>query len=219
MTKNLLVVFSRGAEEETCELFLPYWQKSGCDIAISSPVDDPFPSGNKSVVTFTHGLSIGPTRDTWWHLQSRMLDTFRHCLLLNYDAYVFTQFDSITLGPLPYIGVDDSIHRLAGGEAPGFKSTFFLHPPWCFGRNRLKQFVEASANYDIQVTEGGIADRWLSLIIERHCMPFTKCNWGISFNSIDTPVHVACVRQAIANEVKFIHGVKDKSQLDSILAP
>lgn len=219
MTKNLLVIFSRGAEEDICCTFLPHWRKSGCDIAISAPLDDPFPWHADDVRVFSFGKSIGPTRNTWWHLQSRMLDTFKHCLTLPYEGFVFTQYDSICLGALPNIGPDDSIHRLAGGEAPGFASSFFLHPPWCFGKNRLKQFVEAAENYDIKTTEGGIADRYLSLIIERHCMPFEKCQWGWSVNAIDTPEYVACVRQAIANGILFCHGVKDEKILRAIRAP
>lgn len=217
MTKNLLVVFSRGAEEDICSKFLPYWRKSGCDIAISAPLDDPFPWHADDVRVFSFGKSIGPTRNTWFHLQSRMYDTFKYCLTLPYDGFVFTQFDSIALGPFPYIGPDDSVHRLAGGEAPGFASSFFLHPPWCFGNNRLKQFVEAADDYDIKTTEGGIADRWLSLIIERHCMPFEKCSWGWTANKIDSPELLSCARQAVKNGALFVHGVDNEKTLAALL--
>jgi hypothetical protein len=220
-TPNLLVVFNRAEEDEVCRLFLPFWKRSGCDILCSSPLNAP--STLAGVIHYHAGQELPRRRQEarrrrWWY-QSRVLDTMKYCLLLDYEGFVFTQYDSICLGPLPRIRPGDSIHRFAGGEAPGFKSRFFLHPPWCFGKERLHQFVEAASTCDIQLTENGIMDRWLSLIIEEQCMPFICCNWAWSVNSIDTPDYVACARQAIASGCLFIHGVKNKQQLDAILAP
>ena len=212
---NLLVIFNRAAEDEVCKLFLPYWKRSGCDILCSSPLDAK--SQLAGVEHCYFGKQLQASRATWWWYQARVLETMELCLTLDYQGFIFTQYDSICLGPLPLIEPLDSIHRLVGGAAAPFASSFFLHPPWCFGWRRLEEFVEAAAHYDIETTETGIMDRWLSLIIEKDCMPFTKCQWGWSCNSIDTPEYVACARQAIANGCLFVHGVKNKQQLDSIL--
>lgn len=214
---NLLVVFNRAAEDEVCRLFLPYWQRSCCDIMCSSPLDAK--STLEGVRHCHFGRELQASRASWWWYQSRVLDTMKHCLTLDYQGFVFTQYDSICLGQFPAIGPLDSVHRLAGGITPGFKASFFLHPPWCFGKARLEQFVEAASDYDIVTTEDGIMDRWLSLIIENDCQPFTRCAWGWTANSIDTPNLVACARQAIGNGALFVHGVKNKQQLDAILAP
>lgn len=216
-TPNLLVVFNRAAEDPVCELFLPYWQRSGCDILCSSPLEAP--SALPCVTHYHAGQEFKyAERSSWWRYQSRVIDTMKFCLTQDYQGFIFTQYDSICLGPLPLIAPLDSVHRLAGGAAPGFTSSFFLHPPWCFGIKRLEEFVKAASPYNITTTEDGIMDRWLSLIIERDCQPFTRCEWSWTANSIDTPDLVACARQAISNSCKFVHGVKNKQQLDAILA-
>lgn len=217
LAPNLLVVFNRAAEDEVCRLFLPYWQRSGCDIMCSSPLNAR--SALEDVQHRRFGREFLPVRATWWWYQSRVLDTMKYCLSLDYQGFVFTQYDSICLGPLPVIQSLDSIHHFAGGEVAGFRSNFFLHPPWCFGKARLEEFVKAASTYDIVTTENGIMDRWLSLIIEEACLPFEKCVWSCSINSIDKPSYVEGVRQAIASGCKFVHGVKNKQQLDAILRP
>lgn len=216
LNSNLLIILNRRAEDPVCRLFLPFWQRSGCDLIFSSPIDAQSQLPDVNHIHF--GLELTAARSTYWHYQARVLDTMKWCLTQSqYDGFIFTQYDSICLDRLPYIHPSDSVHLIGGGAAPPFKSTFFLHPPWCFGYHRLAEFVAAAARYDIRETETGIMDRWLSLIIEEHCMPFTPCSWAWSVNSIDTPEYIACAKQAIMNKRLFIHGVKNEEQLKAIL--
>lgn len=215
--RQLLILLNVAAEDSVCRLFLPFWQKSGCDLLFSSP--DDAKSTIEGVSHFHTGKSID-TRDrsTWYQLQSRTLDTMKHCLTLDYDGFLFTHYDSISLCKLPDIGPDDSIHHLAGGPIAGFSATFFLHPPWCFGKNRLKQFVEAASKYPITI-ERGFQDMWLSFVMEDNNIPFTHADWSWSANSIDSPILVESARKAVQNGFKFIHGVKNQAQLSAILQP
>lgn len=216
MTRNLLVIFNIDKEDSICELFLPFWRKSGCDLLFSSPCDAPSKLDFVDHVSF--GRKLTDRAEDYWFYQSRVLDTFKHCQSLDYDGFVFTQLDSICLGKLPDIGPSDSVHHWIGGDKQGFESTFYLHPPWCFGKDRLEEFVECASRESIQL-ERGIMDRWIALIMQRHSLPMTKCTWSWSVNSIDTPEFVQSARTAIANGVIFIHGVKNKHQLNQILAP
>jgi hypothetical protein len=212
---QLLVIFNIGDEDEVCRLFLPYWRRSGCDLLFSSPMDAP--SRLEGVNHINFGRKLTGRAEDYWFYQSRVLDTFCYCLTLPaYDSFIFTQYDSICLGELPQIGTANSIHRLACGPSPEFESRLGLHPPWCFGRDRLREFVEAASCEPIDL-EHGIMDRWMPCVMQRHGLKFDPCEWAWSANAIDTPSFVLCARQAIANGCLFVHGVKNKAQLDAIL--
>lgn len=215
-SRQLLVIFNVGEEDSICEAFLPYWRKSECDLLFSSPVD--MASTLKGVEHFRAGVAMSGRKEDYWKYQSRVLDTMKHVLGLDYDAYYFTQTDSVALGPLPVIQDGECVHHLAGGPQTPFKSSFFLHPPWGFSKLRLKQFVEAAAAYPIQSTEFGIMDRWISLIIEEQGIPFTPSKFSWSSNAIDTPALVESARAAIKKGALFVHGCKNPGQLQQILA-
>lgn len=214
--KNMLVIFNVRAEDDVCRLFLPYWQKSGCDILFSSPINAK--SEIENVRHIHVGKAITSDRGSWWWYQSRILETMKTLSFMPYDGFILTQYDSICLGKLPDIGRDDCVCMIAGYNVAGFNASFFLHPPWCFGMNKLREFITAAEKYDIKTTEHGIMDRWMSLIIEKEGIQFSNCSWGITANSIDKPNLVSYANQAIKNGCLFVHGVKNESQLNQILA-
>lgn len=216
-SRRLMVVLNVGNEDEICKTFLPYWQKSGCDLMFSSPLNAP--SALEGVKHVRFGRALTGKADENWFYQSRVLDTMKYCLGLDYDAFLFTQYDSIALGHLPEIGTDDCVQHLCGGDAKPFKSSFFVHPPYCFGKNRLRQFVEAADKYPIETTEFGVQDRWLSLILEEQKIPWQQSNaWTWSANAIDTPELMQSARNAVKNGIRFFHGVKNAQTLNQLLA-
>lgn len=218
--KTLLVIFNIADEDDRCRLFLPYWERSGCPLLFSSPYDAP--SRLDGVFHLHVGRKIPQHREQWWFYQARVLATMEQVLALPFDSYIFTQYDSICLGPLPRIGPTASIHNMACGPVPEFKAKRGLHPPWCFGRDTLKRFVAKAKEFPIETTEQGIMDRWLALILEEMCGPYPEspyehASWSWSCNSIDTPEWVAAARTAIARGALFVHGVKNETQLKQIL--
>lgn len=215
MNSNLLVIFCIQSEDEICRMFLPYWQRSGCDLLFSSPLDAP--SKLEGVQHVRFGRKLTDKASDYWFFQSRWLDTMKYCLTLPFEGFVFTCYDSICLGALPLVGRKDSIHTFACGPTPQFESTWGLHPPWCFGVDVLKEFVEAAGREPITL-EGGVADRWLPCVMQRNDIAFEPCNWSWSRNGIDTFEYAESARQAIASGVLFVHGVKNKAQLDLILS-
>lgn len=214
MTPNILVIFNIDKEDDICEMFLPFWRTSGCDLLFSSPLDAPSKLDFVDHVYFGKKLTARGAED-YWYYQSRVLDTFKYCLTLEYEGFIFTQYDSICLGKLPVISTSDSIHHFAGANTQPFESKFCLHPPWCFGKERLEEFVKCASQESIHL-ERGVMDRWLPLIMQRHKLAFTTSDWSWSKNSIDTPEYVEDCRQAIARGILFVHGVKNRQQLNAI---
>jgi hypothetical protein len=80
----------------------------------------------------------------------------------------------------------------------------------------LQEFVKAAYREPMEL-EHGIMDRWMPCVMQRHKLKYDPCEWAWSANAIDTPSFVLCARQAIANGCLFVHGVKNKQQLESIL--
>lgn len=218
MNKRLLVIFNVGDEDDVCRLFMPYWKRSGCDILFSSPVDNP--SRLERVLHLHTGLALDPVkRATWWKYQARVLATMEDCLYLDYEGYIFTQYDSICLGVLPEIRREDCVHHVFGNNDPNYAASYFVHPPWCFGREQLVRFTRAARNYPIEA-EHGVMDRWMAWIMEREKFVVTPSNdWSHSVNSYDTPGRITEGREAIfVKGVRFIHGVKSAVQLNQLLA-
>jgi hypothetical protein len=214
MNPNLLVVFNIGDEDPICELFLPYWRRSGSDLLFSSPLDCPSQIPGVNHVQF--GRKLTGKREDYWFYQSRVLDTFKYCLSLPYDGFIFTQYDSVCFGKLPFIHPSDSIHaKVCGPKAP-YESKVCLHPPWCFGKERLEEFTKYASQEPIEL-EYGVMDRWLPCIMQRHGLPWQHCQWAWSQNAIDTPEFIEMARSAIAAGCLFIHGVKNKKQLHAII--
>lgn len=213
--KNLLVVFNVAAEDGVCEMFLPYWQRSGCEILFSSPQDAK--SQLNDVSHFHAGKAMVGTKASWWWYQARVLETMRFVKTLPQAGFVFTQYDSIALDKLPFWS-GCSCHVFRNND-PTYKAEIFVHPPWCFDRQTLECFLDEAARYDIATSEHGVMDRWMAWILECAKIQVTPTNdWSWSANSIDRDALVRECRDAIARGARFIHGVKNQAQLKTILA-
>lgn len=214
--KNLLVIFNVAAEDDVCRLFLPYWQRSGCDILFSSPHDAK--SQLDDVLHFHTGRAMTKARSSWWWYQARVLETMRFLVTLPYTGFVFTQYDSVALDRLwDCSGCQCHVFQ---NDDPAYKARTFVHPPWCFSDRALEQFLIEAALHPIQTSEHGVMDRWMAWVLESAGIPVTPTNdWSWSANSIDTPALAQDCRNAIAGGCRFIHGCKNASQLASILPP
>lgn len=215
--KNLLVIFNVAAEDDVCRLFLPYWQRSGCDILFSSPFDAK--SQLDDVLHFHTGRAMTKARSSWWWYQARVLETMRALNSLPYDEFIFTQYDSIALDELPDLTGRCCCHVFQNDDS-AYKAKIFVHPPWCFTHDGLDQFIGHALHHPIQTSEHGVMDRWMAWVLESAGIPVTPTNdWSWSANSIDTPALAQDCRNAIARGCRFIHGCKNASQLASILPP
>lgn len=223
MSTSLLTIFNVAAEDDTCRLFLPYWQRSGCDILFSSPHDSK--SQLDGVLHYHTGKAMirdGSVKDrlSWWWYQARVLETMRFVSTLPYTTFIFTQYDSICLDALPALAPKQVIANLACGPMAGYKAIRALHPPWGFGREALQIFIQCALQFNIQTTESGVMDRWIALVLESSGLAVEDtASWSWSANSINTPALVKSCREAIQAGFKFFHGVKDAGQLVSILPP
>lgn len=214
--KNLLVIFNVAAEDDVCRLFLPYWQRSGCDILFSSPHDAKSQLDN--VLHLHTGKAMTKDRSSWWWYQARVLETMRFVMTLPYNGFVFTQYDSIALDVIP--STAGCCCHVFENNDPAYQAELFVHPPWCFDRKTLWLFVDEASHHNIQTSEHGVMDRWMAWVLESAGIPVTPANeWSWSANSIDTPALVQDCRNAIERGCKFLHGVKNAQQLAQILPP
>lgn len=218
--KTLLIIFNVAAEDDVCRLFLPFWQRSGCNILFSSPYDAR--SQLDGVLHFYAGKAMIRDRSprdqrSWWWYQSRVLATMKAVVKLPYDGFVFTQYDSICLNAFPLTCMDLCHAHVASNNSPAFRAKTFVHPPWCFSTTGLQAFITEALKHEID-SEHGIMDRWMAWVLECAGIPVTPTNeWSWSANSIDTPELVQSCRNAITQGAKFVHGVKNQQQLDAIL--
>lgn len=215
--RQLMVVLNTSEEEQQCNDFLPLWSLSGCSVILSSPADKP------CCIAGAGSLIIGRSynrddRSTWSNYQHRVLETMRAVVDMDYDSYAFTQYDSITFGPLPLPQSDECWSHIAGGRQEGFESDFFLHPPWLFGKSALRRFIDEADRHPITI-ENGVMDYWIANIITKANIKLINTAPDVSWsaNSIDTPELVDSAKQAIHNGVAMVHGVKNTKQLSAIM--
>lgn len=205
---KLLLVFSWAGDQERVNRHMPYWQKSGCRVLPVFPWDAPL---------CTPGLCAHSSEQFGVELVKRHIYALRHA----YDSgakYVYcTEADSICLGPAP-LPFKDAVggYVFNDPDNPQFRAKTFTHWFWSFNRHILKRFLEAAEN-DTDAMNERFADRWLSLVCERHGIPLQHDERVFSRNQFNEPSLMQEARAAKDRGCWAFHGIKTESQLQDFL--
>lgn len=206
--RPLLVIFAYSGMDDMIDRHWESWQKTGCDILLSFPVDAPCRRG---------GLAFEKSQHHGAEIMKRIFRTFEHVMNLPYITYYFTEADSMGFCCPPRL-LKDGLHCFKWyNNDPNFKAQYYPH--YCHGMNNMTLFklFKASKRYEPS-QEQGFQDRFIGMVceengIEMHHRP----DLCYSRNLLETDEHFSEARQAIKNGVAFIHGVKHEWQMQKLL--
>ena len=151
---------------------------------------------------------------------------------LGYKAnqYVFIEYDGFMLKrpqPRPIIQGNLFNERIffERQEKPMEEGKCFLHFPWIFPADKLKEFVD---RVELDPNDESVQDKWLiqklmNLNMEVHnllgLVPSAPsgAGEGYSQNSLDTPQRIKNTIDAVKNGAYALHGIKTKTILEQIL--
>lgn len=210
--KTLLTILSHGKADATLSRHWLYYVTTGCDLLVSSPVDDRSNVG----IGFACGYSEHHGRNT----VMRYYETFRHVSKLDYDYFIFIEYDCILLGPPKFTPKPGTIstHTFYDNTPKGFRGHHFFHCPWYFDAATLEKFLEEGAKLIARNEfELGFPDRWIGYVCEQGGIGFNHIRNSYSQNTIDMPYMIQEAREAVANGAWAIHGIKTKEQLEGVM--
>lgn len=224
--KTLVVVITHSAARPILDMNWPWLLKSGCDIAVvDHKVEVPPSAGYWNVypcaIATTAKLFLnigGPPESTTNRWLDRFLEVLKWCntslAAQEYHNFLLCESDCIFTSPIPDV-ISGISAKLAGHSSEGFLASHFYHCPWIFSYDAACEFLRrAHVMISKGLTEQGFIDRFLGLYSELYGVTLQQMN-TYSRNTIDLD-DVPAVRQAIAEGVFFIHGVKDKEVLRQI---
>ena len=212
--KTLVVIMAHREAYTTVNWHFPLWERharEGADLLFV------FPEGQIMPGLEYPAIDVGVSEHHGPDSVLRFFTMLKRVMVMNYDRYVFMEYDSFILGPLPDLHVD-----LAGNFFQDFSPTFtawmYIHQPWMCHKEALRKIV-AEMEKMAMFAEHGHADRVLGLAVER--AKFMMANWitngyGYSQNTI-YPEHYRELEIAIRRGARAIHGVKTKECLKVIL--
>lgn len=173
------------------------------------------------IPTIDAGINAYATADPY-NLPSRLVLTLKHFLTTEFERCIVMEYDTLILGPIPdYPSGFVAKHFL--GVIPGSEATQFFHTPWLFDRESAETVIRVGMELMMDGTVGrggwihGSPDMFLGLIVDRSGMKFTDSG-TFTKNTIHSPEDITLARQAVADGVWFLHGVKSREVLDAILA-
>jgi len=207
--RPLLTVFTWAGDDERIERHWPYWERSGCDILLSYPVDAPCA---RPGVAFHRSCHHGP------ELISRIFRTFEHVSGRQYATYYFIEADSVILGRVP-VQLPPGFHGyfLPNDNEARFAAPLYPHYAHGMGRATLMDVIQGMALSEVDMEEG-YPDRFLGRVLFENYIPMTnRVDLMYSRNLLDQPKYIAGARDAIAHGALFIHGIKEQHHLDAIL--
>lgn len=208
--KPILTVFCWAGDDERIERHWPYWERTGCDILLSFPINAPCKRG---------GLAFGKSEHHGPEIMGRIFKTFRHVLQFNRDCYWFTEADSITLKKAPQ-HIEGGLHGFLWQNPDlRFKASQYPHYPHGMNHNTLAKLAIVSAKYDLSAEEG-FQDRLIGRICEETGIPMIhRADLAYSRNLLDTDEYFFQAQEAIDKGITFLHGIKTKQQLDRLKIP
>ncbi len=223
-------VFAHGDAIETINRHLPIWKAYTDNLLIVSPKDNP------CILNEIDCLSIEKKQHNGPHTLSRHLFAMKAALGYNSDVYVFLEYDAIMLRrpELRPITQGNLFHERffnRRDEKSIKQGHCYLHFPWIFPADKLKQFVkyvDLSVENDTQDRIRYMHDVWITqklmkLNMEVHNLLGLTLNApngtgeGFSRNSFDTPELVSDAICAVKNGAYALHGIKTKEVLEKIL--
>lgn len=230
MNNITTVVFAHGDAAETINRHIPIWKSNTDNLLIVSPKDNP------CIIEGIDCLSIEKRQHHGPHTLARHLFAMKAALGYNSDFYVFLEYDAIMLKrpePRPIIQGNLFNERIFFQRQEEWmkKGSCFLHFPWIFPADKLKEFVE---RVDLSVENNPqdhknyahdiwIAQKLMKLDFEIHnllgLVPSAPngSGEGYSQNSFDTPQSIENVVFQVKNGAYALHGIKSKEALYKIL--
>jgi len=227
MVKNNIVttiVFAHGDAIETINRHLPIWKAYTDNLLIVSPKDNP------CILQGIDCLSVDKRQHHGPHTLARHLFAMKAALGYNSDFYVFLEYDALMLKrpePRPIIQGNLFNERVFFQRQEEWmrKGSCFLHFPWIFPADKLKEFVD---RVELDPNDGIAHDIWIiqklmDLNMEVHNLLGLTPNSpngtgeGYSQNSLDTPQRIENAVYQVKNGAYALHGIKTKEVLEQIL--
>jgi len=211
--KTLVCVQGFASAQETIRLNAPFYQKSGCDLIGVDGVDSEVKCWPGC---FRFATAVKPVRDgTMGFHPMRLLNTFNEVSRLDYDWFIFTEYDSIFLKKIPDFGViGNGFGAFIAGYCPekwNCGSGPFLHPPFVLSIDTLGKWITTAAELIMAGQLGnGTPDVFSALVCEKAGIEIHNLNGVWSTNGLDMRVASKMIqaREAARNGCWHIHGVK-----------
>ena len=218
------IIFAHGDAIETINRHLPVWKSYTDNLLIISPKDNP------CILQGIDCLSIDKRQHHGPHTLARHLFAMKAALGYNSDFYVFLEYDALMLKrpePRPIIQGNLFNERVFFERQEEFmrKGSCFLHFPWIFPADKLKEFVD---RVELDPNDGVAHDIWLiqklmDLNMDVHNLLGLTPNSpngtgeGYSQNSLDTPQRIENAVYQVKSGAYALHGIKTEEALEQIL--
>jgi hypothetical protein len=224
------IIFAHGDAIETINRHLPIWKAYTDNLLIVSPKDNP------CIIEGIDCLSIEKRQHHGPHTLARHLFAMKAALGYNSDYYVFLEYDAIMLKrpePRPIIQGNLFNEKIfINKEESGMKGGHcFLHFPWIFPADKLKDFVE---KVDLSVENNPVDhknyahDIWIIQKLMKYgfdvynLLGYSQRSSnepieGYSNNSFDTPERTANAVHYVEQGAYALHGIKTEEVLKQIL--
>lgn len=208
--RPLLTIFCWKGDDERIDRHWGSWEKTGCDIILSFPVDAPCRRG---------GLAFELSQHHGANIMRRIFDTFNRVRLIGYDTYWFGEADMIGIRSAP-IEISDGLHGfLWDNKDPQFKAKQYIHYAQGMNRKTLSDVCVACHSVAPD-SEQGFQDRFLGMVCENNNIPLIhRADITYSRNALDRNEYFEQAQTAIDSGVSFVHGIKEQWQLDRLKLP
>ena len=218
------IIFAHGDAIQTINRHLPIWKAYTDNLLIVSPKDNP------CILQGIDCLSVDKRQHHGPHTLARHLFAMKAALGYNSDFYVFLEYDALMLKrpePRPIIQGNLFNERVFFQRQEEWmrKGSCFLHFPWIFPADKLKEFVD---RVELDPNDGIAHDIWIiqklmDLNMEVHNLLGLTPNSpngtgeGYSQNSLDTLKRIENAVYQVKNGAYALHGIKTKEVLEQIL--
>jgi len=222
--KVTTIIFTYGKAEEVVKRHLPIWKEYTDELMIVSPTNNPCIIENIDCLTHSESQKLGH------YSLSRQLFAMKAALGYNSDFYVFLEYDALMLKrpePRPIIQGNLFNERVFFERQEEWmqKGHCFLHFPWIFPADKLKEFVD---RVELDSNDESVQDKWLiqklmDLNMEVHnlfCSDYTAPGVsieGYSQNSLDTPERVSYALNCVKRGAYALHGIKTEKVFNEII--
>ena len=224
MMKVATIIFTYGKAEEVVKRHLPIWKEYTDELMIVSPTNDPCIIENIDCLTHSKSQKLGK------YSLSRHMFGLIAALGYNANQYVFIEYDGFMLKrpePRPIIQGNLFNERLFFERQEEWmrQGHCFLHFPWIFPADKLKEFVD---RVELDPNDESVQDKWLiqklmDLNMEVHNLlgmtPNSRNGIGEGFsqNSFDSPQILENAVHHVKSGAYALHGIKTKEALERIL--
>ena len=218
------IIFAYGKAEEVARRHLPIWKEYTDELMIVSPTNDPCIIENIDCLTHSESQKLGH-----YSLRRQMFG-LNAALGYNAKQYVFIEYDGFMLKrPEPRSIIQGNLFNerifVERPEQPMEAGYCFLHFPWIFPADKLKEFVD---KVKLEPNDDVSQDIWLiQKLMKLNMEVHNLFGWitsapngtgeGFSQNSFDTPELVSKAIHSAKNGAYALHGIKTKEVLEKIL--